>query len=219
MVPFQANRHHYTWHWWYNFGTGDTGNDGVHDIDIARWGLGVDNHPSVILAAGGKFGFDDDQQFPDTQYAVFEYGDGDTPGAKQQLVYEMRIWSPYRQEEYENGNAFYGAEGMLILGKSGGWKLFGPKNKLVEQASGSPDAPAHHRNFLDSLRSGARPNADIEIGHLSASLCHLANIATRVKRRIRFDPVAEQIAGDEEEANSLLGRTYRPGHWAVPSGV
>lgn len=73
MLPFQSNRQHYTWHWWYNFGTGDAGNDGVHELDIARWGLGVDVHPSQVAAIGGKYAVDDDQEFPDTLTAAFEY--------------------------------------------------------------------------------------------------------------------------------------------------
>ena len=73
MIPYQANRVHGGWHWWYHFGTGDMGNDGVHDIDYCRWGLGVDVHPSKVVALGGKFFFDDDQQFPDTQQVTFEY--------------------------------------------------------------------------------------------------------------------------------------------------
>jgi len=73
MVPYQSNRAHYTWHWWYDFGTGDAGNDGVHEIDIARWGLGVDSHPMRVAAIGGKYVHDDDQQFPDTMTAAFEY--------------------------------------------------------------------------------------------------------------------------------------------------
>ena len=118
MVPFQANRHHYTWHWWYDFGTGDGGNDGVHEIDVARWGLGVDEHPSRATALGGKLGFNDDQQFPDTQYAVFHW-DAPQGGTAKELVFEMRIWSPYRQDGFENGCAFYGREGVPHLGRSG----------------------------------------------------------------------------------------------------
>jgi hypothetical protein len=84
--------------------------------------------------------------------------------------------------------------------------------------SGSPDGPAHHRNFLDCIKSDARPNADVEIGHYSAALCHLGNIATRVGRVLQFDPKAEQILHDDD-ANQMLRRTYREGHWAVPNGL
>ena len=214
-VPYQSNLLPGIWRWWHAFGTGDMGNDGVHDLDIARWGLGVDTHPIKATAIGGKYVFDDDQQFPDTQYVVFEY-EGKGPRRKQ-LIYEQRLWSPYVQEGHENGNAFYGTEGMLILGKGGGWQLFGPRNVLKESMTGKPDSTAHHRNFLECVRNGQKPNADIEIAHQSATLCHLGNLATRVGRVLQFDPVGEQILGDAE-ANALVRRQYR-NHWAVPKGV
>jgi predicted dehydrogenase len=218
MVPYQTNLLPGIWRWWYAFGTGDMGNDGVHDIDIARWGLGVTTHPSRITALGGKYFFDDDQQFPDTQYVAFEYpGDGKV-GQKRQLIFEQRIWSPYVQEGHENGNAFYGTKGMMILGKHNGWQIFGPKNEPGEKMPATVKDLPHHRNFLECIRNDKRPAADIEIGHLSAALCHLGNIATRVGRTIHFDPKTEQIIGDEE-AGRLVRREYRKDHWAVPKGV
>lgn len=218
-VPYQPNLLPAIWRWWHAFGLGDIGNDGVHDIDLARWGLGTEGHPSVITAAGGKFFFDDDQQWPDTQYAVWEYpGDGQV-GHRRQLVFEQRIWSPYVQEGFENGNAFYGTDGMMLLGKQGGYQIYGRRNKLVERVdAGKMSLQTHHDSFLASIASGAPPNADIEINHLTTSLCHLANIATRVGRVIRFDPRAEQILGDDEAAR-MLRRSYRADHWAVPRGV
>lgn len=216
MVSYQNNLLHATWRWFRAFGTGDIGNDGVHDIDIARWGLGVDTHPDTITAIGGKYFFDDDQQFPDTQYVVFEYHMAS--GRKRQLVYEQRLWSPYVQEGYENGNAFYGTQGMLILGKHDGWQLYGPRNERRDQMKGRLDSAAHHRDFLDCIKTGQRPHADIEIGHLSATLAHLGNIASRVGRVIHFDRRAEHVIGDEE-ADGLVRREYRTGHWAVPEGA
>lgn len=215
-VPYQRNLLHAIWRWWYAFGVGDIGNDGVHDIDLARWGLGVTGHPSTITALGGKYFFDDDQQWPDTQYVVYEYpGDGQV-GHRRQLIFEQRTWSPYVQEGLENGNAFYGTNGMMILGKSGGFQIYGRRNKLIERVdAGRPDLGAHHDNFLACIRTGDRPNADIEINHLTTSLCHLANIATRVGRVVHFDPRSEAIVGDDEAAR-LLRRDYRQGHWAVP---
>jgi len=216
-VPYQGNLLPSIWRWRYAFGTGDMGNDGVHEIDIARWGLGVTTHPQRIAAMGGKYFFDDDQEFPDTQYVSFEY-DGVGPRGKKQLVFEQRIWSPYVQEGHENGNAFYGTKGMLILGKGSGWQLYGPRNQLKEKEEARLDSTQHHRDFLDAIRSGRRPNADIEIGHLTAALTHLGNIATRVGRVLHFDGGKEGIVGDAE-AHALVRRVYREGHWAVPKGV
>jgi predicted dehydrogenase len=206
------------WRWWHAFGCGDIGNDGVHDIDVACWGLGVDTHPTTIACLGGKYFFDDDQQFPDTQYAVFEYADAQKSGRPKQLVFEQRIWSPYVQEGYENGAAFYGTQGMLIIGHSVGWKLYGPRNKLLAERVAQADLTAHHTNFLNCVRGDAsRPNADVTAGHLSAALVHLANIAARVGRSLRFDPLNEQIFSDAEAAK-LLGREYRD-HWATPKDI
>jgi len=111
MVPYQENRVHDGWHWWYDFGTGDMGNDGVHDIDYARWGLGVTTHPSKVTAVGGKYFFDDDQQFPDTQQVTFEYpGDG-KPGNRRMFIYEQRLWSTNYPHNVDSGVEFYGTDG------------------------------------------------------------------------------------------------------------
>jgi predicted dehydrogenase len=215
MRPYQSNLLHGSWRWFFDFGCGDMGNDGVHDIDIARWGLGVETHPSKITAMGGKYFFDDDQEFPDTQTALFEYNLGN--GKKKQLIFEQRLWSPYVQENNENGNAFYGTKGMMILGKHRGWEIFGPRNEPGEKMLKSLDPAPHHRNFLDCIRDGKLPNADVEIGHLSAALCHLGNIATRLGRTLKFDPVKEQILEDAD-ANGMIRRQYRD-HWSVPKNV
>lgn len=204
------------WRWWYDFGCGDIGNDGVHDIDVACWGLGVEGHPSRIACLGGKSFFDDDQQFPDTQYAVFEYPDAAGSGRAKQLIFEQRIWSPYVQEGYENGAAFYGTQGIMIIGHSVGWTLYGPRNKKIAERTGAADLAAHHQNFLDCVRGVAKvPNASAVAGHRSAALVHLANIGARVGRVLHFDPRAEVLTGDDEAA-ALVGRKYRAGHWAVP---
>jgi predicted dehydrogenase len=219
MVPYRSNMLHGIWRWWHAFGAGDIGNDGVHDVDVACWGLGVTELPSRVTCLGGKYFFDDDQEWPDTQYAVYEYPVQGKPGVMKQLIFEQRIWSPYVQEGYENGAAFYGTKGMLIIGHSVGWKLYGPRNKLLAERTSPVDLGAHHTNFFDCIRGQQKQlNADALAGHLSAGLCHLANIAARVGRVLHFDPKSEQIVNDKE-AGPLVRRTYREGHWAVPKGV
>lgn len=215
VVPYRRNMLHGIWRWWYDFGCGDIGNDGVHDLDVACWGLGVTTHPTTVTCLGGKYFFDDDQQFPDTQYAIFEYPVEGSPGKRKQLIFEQRIWSPYVQEGYENGAAFYGTEGMLIIGHTVGWKLYGPRNKLIAERTGSADLAAHHQNFFDSIRDGVPLTADVMAGHLAATLVHLANISARVGRTLHFDPVAHQITNDPEAA-PMVRRRYREGHWAIP---
>lgn len=215
-APHYANRVPGMWRFFFDYGAGDLGNDGVHNVDVAAWGLKLDRLPNRVAALGGKHFFDDDQQWPDTQYAVAEF---DGPGNKvRQFIYEQRIWSPYVQDEYENGNAFYGAKGMLILGQTVGWKMYGPKNKLIEEMKGGVDLPAHHTNFLNAIRNGEKPNAPAIAGHIAAGLCHLINIGTRTRKTVHFDPKTERVI-DDVTAGEMVKRKYREGHWAVPKGV
>lgn len=219
MVPYRPNLLHYNWHWMYNFGTGDIGNDGVHQLDVARWGLGVNGHPTQASGYGSKLFFEDDQQFPDTYCTTYEYPTDGNSRPKQLLIYEQRIWSPYRQEGMSNGNVFYGTEGMMLLGAGAGCQVFGPRDKPIKQIDEFPrHDELHQRDFLEAIRTGRTPNADIQIGHYAATVAHLGNIVSRVGRTVTFDPITEQIVADEE-ANKLVRREYRRGHWAVPKGV
>jgi predicted dehydrogenase len=207
------------WHWWYHFGTGDMGNDGVHDIDYARWGLGVETHPSLVSAVGGKFVWDDDQEFPDTQQVAFEYpGDG-KPGSRRMLVYEQRLWSTNYPSNVDSGVEFYGASGQMFLSRRGKIAVWNERNERVDvnvKPEGQNET-SHVANFLAAIRGNEPLTAEIEIGHLSASLCHLGNIATRLGRSLRFDPALEQVVNDAE-AQRLVGREYRA-HWGRPKGA
>jgi predicted dehydrogenase len=219
MVPFQANCFHGTYNWFYHFGSGDMGNDGVHDIDYCRWGLGVETHPSEISAAGGKFMFDDDQQYPDTQQVTFVYpGDGQ-PGSQRMLIYEQRLWSSNYPYNCDSGVEFYGTAGQMFLSRRGKLQVLDERNQKIEVniPLGPQHDAAHVANFVEAVRTGITPNAEIEVGHLTASLCHLGNIATRLGRSLKFDPQAEQFIGDDE-ANRLVRREYRD-HWGRPQNV
>ncbi|MCP4507711.1 MAG: Gfo/Idh/MocA family oxidoreductase [Fuerstiella sp.] len=216
-VAYQKNLLHGVWRWWHSFGCGDIGNDGVHDIDVALWGLNSHSHPERVACFGGKYFFDDDQQFPDTQYAQFEFPI-DRSGKKRQLIFEQRIWTPYTQDGYENGAVFYGTNGLLICGHTVGWRMYGPRNKLIAKRSGQADLVAHHDNFFAAIRGTARLNADITVGHRSATVVHLANIAARTGRVLNFDPHTERIV-DDAEADALVRRTYREDHFAIPAGI
>lgn len=219
MIPYRTNRVHNRWTWWYHFGTGDMGNDGVHDIDYTRWGLGVDTHPSRIVALGGKYQFDDDMEFPDTQQVTFEYpGDG-KPGSARMLIYEQRLWSTNYPHNTDSGAEFYGTKGQMYLSRRGKLEILSDRNQQVP-ITVKPEAQndvAHVQNFCDAIREGKKLNADALTGHLSTSLCHLGNIATRLGRSLVFDPQKEQILGDDE-ANALTRRPYRD-HWAKPKNA
>ncbi len=218
-VPYRPNLLPGVWRWWYDFGCGDIGNDGVHDVDVALWGLGVTTHPTRVSCFGSKLFFDDDQQFPDTQYTIAEYAPDPKTGKQKQFIFEQRIWSPYVQDGYENGAAFYGTKGVLIMGHTVGWKLYGPRNKLLGERTGAADLPAHHTNFLDVIRGTAKQtNANPMVGHLAATVVHLSNIAARVDGVLHFNPEKEEITNNEAGAK-LVKRQYRTDHWSVPKGV
>ncbi len=213
LLPFNENRFHYNWHWNWNYGTGDMGNDGVHQMDIARWALGA-GVPVEVAGSARKLFFDDDQQTPDTMNITFNY-----PGKVMQ--FEMRIWNPYRMADIENGVEVYGSDGMVQIGPLGparkwGFRLFDAKAKLVMEDDGD-NSDGHARNFIDCVRSRKAPNAEIEIGHTSTLHCHLGNIVARTGRTIRFDPKTETIAQDADAAR-YLKREYRK-HWSTPRGV
>jgi predicted dehydrogenase len=214
MLPFNENRFHYKWHWNWNYGTGDMGNDGVHQLDIARWALGVDS-PLRVSGMGRKVFFKDDQQTPDTMNLTFDFGE-------KLIQFELRIWNPYGMNEQANGVAVYGTEGMIHIGrwpKQWGYRLYDRKGKLMEDTSKASSDPgtAHLRNFIDCVKSRKKPNAEIAVGHRSSSLCHLGNIVARSGRNIRFDGESEQIVGGGP-VSAMLKRTYRD-HWSVPKGV
>jgi len=221
MIPFHANRHHYNWHWWYHYGTGDLGNDGVHEFDMARWGLGVTGHPSQVAVIGGKYFFDDDQQFPDTVTATFEYpGDG-AVGHRKQLVFEMRIWCTNYPHQVDGGVEFYGTKGKLFVSRRGKFQVWGERNqKHAATLSRAPqmNVTRHLQTWIAALRGEGNPTANAEVAHHAATLCHLANIGCRVGRSFGFDPQEEAIVNDPQAAAGMR-RAYRPQHWAVPRGV
>lgn len=200
--PFNPNRFHYNWHWNWDYGTGELGNNGIHGLDICRWGLGVD-FPTRVTCGGGKFFYDDDQETPDTQIATFDF-----PTCS--ITWEHRIWSKTGLMGESWGVAFYGEKGTLVFDKNGWHVEQGDKGvEASEKPSGNMDT-AHYQNFLDCIRNGKKPNAEIEDGHKSTLLCHLGNIAYRTGRTLRFDGTTQKII-DDPEASRLLGRSYRKG--------
>ncbi len=203
--PFTANRFHYNWHWFWNWGTGEVGNNGIHGVDVARWGLNVDA-PLRVVSAGGKYVFDDDQEVPDTQIVTWEF-----PGTS--IVWEHRMWTDHKVEGMGFGIAFYGEKGTLIVDE-GSWRVEdGPK----AGGKSSEGQVAHFRNFLDCLKTRSAPNADVEVGHLSTRLCLLGNIAQRTGRKLAFDAATESFP-DDPEASKLLGREYSS-RFEMPSQV
>jgi len=206
LRAFNANRFHYNWHWFWDYGTGELGNWGTHMLDVARWGLGV-GLPTRISASGGRFHFDDDQETPDTLVVQYAY-----PRAT--IVWEHRLWSTHGVEGRSAAAAFYGEAGTLVVDR-GGWKVYDLAETIASDSSEQPIA--HLRNFVDCIKSRSRPAADIETGHVSSALCHLGNIAYRVGREVTFYPEAATF-GTDREASLLLSREYRS-QWDLPSVV
>ena len=204
-TAYRKNLVHYHWHWRWDYGTGECGNNGIHALDVARWGLGFD-FPDKITCGGGKYFFEDDQETPDTQLATF-----DLPGACVQ--WEHRTWSPRGIDGDSFGVEFYGSQGTLVT-NGRGWTVYegtGKNEKVARQGEAKGDQQkAHVQNFLDCIVSREKPNADIEIGYRSTLLCLLANIAWRTRSVLQFDKARETIIGNEA-AVRLMGRNYRKG--------
>jgi predicted dehydrogenase len=207
LRPFNANRFHYNWHWFWDYGTGELGNWGCHMLDVARWGLGVDL-PTRVSAAGGRFHFDDDQETPDTLMVQYGY-----PNAT--IVWEHRLWSTHGLEGRSAAAAFYGDAGTLVVDR-GGWKVYDQSETVASDTSEQPIA--HLRNFIDCVKTRSRPSADIETGHVSSALCHLGNIAYRLGREIMLDPASGTFAAasSDRDAEMLLSRAYRS-PWILPT--
>ena len=214
-LPFNRNRFHSTVNWHWHYGAGDIGNDGVHQLDMARRALGVEL-PSRISGMGRKMYFDDDQQTPDTMNLTYEFHD-------KLISFEQRLWNPYGLEGTDNGVAVYGDRQVAQIGRfrgqTFGFRVMDDKGAMIhseEHGNTSIDVP-HARNFLDCIRSRKKPRVEIEEGHWATSLAHLGNIVSRTGRPIRFDAKSEAVIGDSE-ANAMVRREYRS-HLSRPAGV
>jgi predicted dehydrogenase len=246
MKPFTKNRFHYNWHWIWDTGNGDIGNQGIHELDVARWGLGV-KFPNKVSALGGHFMFEDDQQTPNTLSVACQF---DMPDGKRRLLeFEVRHWISNHEAEIgapafgggevpaalgnaaetqrksrgplnSIGNIFYGSKGYLAMNGYDSYKCW-----LGEEQESGPHARAegnNWRNFIDCVRSRKKEdlNAPVEEGYISCALLHLANASYRLGRTLNFDPEKEAVIGDDE-ANQLLrdgDRGYRE-PYVVPEEV
>lgn len=205
--PFTKNRFHYNWHWFWDLGTGELGNNGIHGLDAIRNVLALDA-PTKVSCAGGKYYYEDDQQTPDTQTVTFDFPAGPGGAAGCTVVWEHRVWEKKGQgpEGQGYGISIHGDKGTMLF-DGDAWQVRGgdgttekPKGDMVRN---------HVANFIESIRGTAKPNAEIEEGHKSTRLCHLGNIAYRTGKTITFDPKTETTT--DAAANKLLGRDYRKG--------
>lgn len=207
--PFNPNRFHGYWQWYRDYGNGDVGNDGAHDLDMARFGLGVTTHPVRITAHGSRIDLVGEREYPDNMMVSYQYEEGKV------LIYEDRGWSPYPMYGFDSGNAFYGTEGWMLFSRRGYLQVYlGAKEEKGPEMRGGAGHPEHRLNFLECVRTRKPPAADAETAHLSCGLAHLGEIAYRVGRVLQFDPRRERIRHDAE-ANALLTKEYRA-PWGLP---
>jgi hypothetical protein len=168
--------------------------------------------PSKISASGGKWYFDDAQEFPDTMQVNYEFGSG---LGTRLLTYEMRVWNPYAYLGHSEGSAVFGDKGYIVVGNSS-WVAYGNRGKELARGEGGSHEGPHVRNFLECIRSRKKPYCDLEtVGHPASVLCHSGNIAARVGRTLTFDAATESFV-DDTEANRLRGRAEYRAPWALP---
>jgi len=219
--PFNEHRFHYYWHWLWDYGTGDLGNTAVHTLDATRWLMGKQEHPQIVYCSGGTFeaGAPTDQQTPNTQTAAYRYADGT------ELLCDLRNWFSGPPEA--RGMFIYGSKGWMKVADDKAQVYFGRKNDPGPVLTADTphvdsdldlEGQAHFENFITAVRSRQADtlHAPLHEGHFSSTLCHLGNISYRLGRSLKFDGANERFVGDEE-ADKLLGRTYR-GPYALPSG-
>jgi len=219
--PFNVNRFHGKWRWLYDFGTGDLGNDGVHRLDMAvallqsactAQGEKPVGLPTTVFANGGKWHFDDAQEFPDTMQVNYQFGTGMN---SKLLTYEMRIWAPYSYLGEPEGSAVFGDRGYLVIGNNR-WLAYGRGGEVLGQAEGDSHEKPHVQNFIDCIKSRAKPFCDLEtVGHPASVLCHAGNISARVGRMLTLDPASESFVGDAEANELRVRKEYRK-PWLLP---
>jgi hypothetical protein len=221
--PYSKNRFHYNWHWNWDYGNGDMGNQGVHEMDIARWGLNV-TLPTKISAMGGHFMFDDDQQTPNDLVAVFEFPNKDGKGDKKKILqFEVRHWITNREgiksetvsgdnaymvsADNTVGNLFFGSKGFMTKNVNEWQVFYGKERTPGETGSGLGD---HYADFINAIRANDQKLAqgDIRDGFYSCAVMHLGNISYRLGRTLEFDPVKMKFINDPE-ADAMLTREYR----------
>ncbi|MDX9974104.1 MAG: Gfo/Idh/MocA family oxidoreductase [FCB group bacterium] len=202
--PYNDNKVHYNWRFMRDYGTGETGNWGVHFLDLARWIMGLDL-PTAVYGHGGMHVVKDAKEWPDTQTIVLEF-------PELTLVWEQRIWTKYGIGGQRDGVQIDAEKGSMLL-SGNGWTFFPKDGEPQVHKGAAGDDVLHARNFADFIRGQAAPAAPLIEGHKSTALCLLGNIAVQAKARLEFDPQAQRFK--DEAANAYLTREYRA-PWKAP---
>ncbi len=195
--PLMRKRLHYDWHWVWDTGNGDLGNQGIHQMDVARWGLGKPGLARGVVSVGGRFGYVDDGQTANTQICVFDYGDCE-------LIFEVRGLPTKKLLGAAVGNIFYGSEGYLVCPSYSTATAFTPKGEVIKKFGGGNDAN-HYANFVKAVRSRnpKELNGDILEGHLSSALCHLGNVSYRLGSEQPFSKKSNAFGDDKAAAETF----------------
>jgi predicted dehydrogenase len=211
-TAFHENLVHYNWHWFWDFGNGELGNNGIHLVDISRWGINK-GLPAKVYSYGGRYGYKDQAETPNTQITTWIYEDGT------QIIGEIRDLYTTEPMSWD----FFGTKGHIHVYADGKFDLQLGRKKEMEPAVEVPGPPSpdlsHMKNFTDAVRSRdmKSQNAEIEQTHLSTALCHLGNISYRLGRELMFDPKTERFVNDDA-ADRLLRRDYRK-PYVVPDQI
>jgi predicted dehydrogenase len=217
-TPYRDNVIHYNWHWFHRWGTGEICNNGTHEIDVSRWMLGVDACTRVV-STGGRYQFDDDWEFTDTQEVTFEFAGGKT------IIWQGLSCNGLPTFGRSRGVAVLGTAGSVVVDRDG-YVVYDPKGQVIrELAAAKPSDPlnvvaddeatgTHIANFIDAVRTGAALHQPISEGAKSVLLCHLGNIAQSTGRALRTDPASGRIV-DDADAMKLWQREYAPGWMPV----
>jgi predicted dehydrogenase len=217
-TPYRDNVIHYNWHWFHRWGTGEICNNGTHEIDVSRWMLGVDACTRVV-STGGRYQFDDDWEFTDTQEVTFEFAGGKT------IIWQGQSCNGLPTFGRSRGVAVLGTAGSVVVDRDG-YVVYDPKGQVIRQvAAAKPSDPlnvvaddeatgTHIANFIDAVRTGAPLHQPISEGAKSVLLCHLGNIAQSTGRALRTDPASGRIV-DDADAMKLWQREYAPGWMPV----
>lgn len=208
---FSKNYVHYNWHWFWDYGNGDIGNQGIHETDLCMWGLDV-GLPEEITSAGGKYLWNDCKETPEVLTSTYNY-----PKQGKVIQFEVRPWMTNKEDGVEVGNIFYGDKGYMVINGYNDYKTFLGKNREPGPARNA--GGDHYKNFIEAVRAKDKTllNGPVETAHLAASIAHLGNISYRLGRTLHFDPTKEVFVGDKE-ANAMLTRKYRA-PFVVPDKV
>ncbi|RYC66854.1 Gfo/Idh/MocA family protein [Spirosoma sordidisoli] len=208
---FSKNYVHYNWHWFWDYGNGDIGNQGIHETDLCMWGLDV-GLPEKITSAGGKFLWNDCKETPEVLTSTYHY-----PKQGKIIEFEVRPWMTNKEDGVEVGNIFYGDKGYMVINGYADYKTYLGRNREPGPARNA--GGDHYKNFVDAARARDKKmlNGPVETAHLASSLAHLGNIAYRLGRTLDFDPQKEVFIGDKQ-ANAMLTRKYRA-PYVIPTTV